>query len=239
MIAWRKHSEKREGWPGQRDQKKREGLHGQRTQKLESSALTSIFTGQIVSSKCSKNYWNWGSLQTSSKASKMSMLGWCIVQTTVLPLSTVFRTVRMTIAAARASSPDVGLSMNIIEGLATSSTAIVSHFLCSVDSPVLPGSPTKAFLKVVSSTRSITSFTKVYKKNSIQWVQKLLKVCISQVQPCNILWLCLHKLICKIELEYTSLGIVISGKQTWNLHKSYVLSCPINFLWEPQPGGIS
>jgi hypothetical protein len=70
----------------------------------------------------------------------------------------------MTIAAARASSPDVGSSMNIIEGLATSSTAIVSRFLCSVDSPVLPGSPTKAFLKVVSSTRSITSFTKVYKK---------------------------------------------------------------------------
>lgn len=239
MITWRKHSEKREGWPGQRNQKKREGLHGQRTQKHESQHWHLSSQDKLSQANVAKIYWNWGSLQTSSKASKMLMLGWCIVQTTVLPVSTVFRTVRMTIAAARASSPDVGSSMNIIEGLATSSTAIVSRFLCSVDSPVLPGSPTKAFLKVVSSTRSITSFTKVYQKNSIQWVQKLFKVCISQVQHCNILWLCLQKLICKIELEYTSLRIVISGKQTWNLHKSYLPSCMINFLWEPQPGGIS
>ena len=38
----------------------------------------------------------------------MSMDGWWIVQTTVLPVSTVFFTVLITMAAARASSPDVG-----------------------------------------------------------------------------------------------------------------------------------
>ena len=37
--------------------------------------------------------------------SKMSMEGWWMVQTTVRPVSTVLRTVRMTMAAARASSP--------------------------------------------------------------------------------------------------------------------------------------
>ncbi|KAK3018923.1 hypothetical protein RJ639_003520 [Escallonia herrerae] len=38
-------------------------------------------------------------------------------------------------AAALASRPEVGSSMNMIEGLATSSTAIVNLFLCSVDRP--------------------------------------------------------------------------------------------------------
>ncbi|KAK3002196.1 hypothetical protein RJ639_021002 [Escallonia herrerae] len=47
-------------------------------------------------------------------------------------------------AAALASRPEVGSSMNMIEGLATSSTAIVNLFLCSVDRPVIPGSPTIA-----------------------------------------------------------------------------------------------
>jgi hypothetical protein len=64
------------------------------------------------------------------------------MQTTVRPVLTVFLTVRITIAAARASRPEVGSSMNIIEGLATSSTAIVSLFLCSVDNPLTPGRPT-------------------------------------------------------------------------------------------------
>ncbi|GER52402.1 putative endonuclease or glyc s in 277 species: Archae - 0 [Striga asiatica] len=63
-----------------------------------------------------------------------------MVQTTVLPVSTVFLTVLITIAAARASRPEVGSSMNIIEGFATSSTAIVNLFLCSVDNPVTPDS---------------------------------------------------------------------------------------------------
>lgn len=93
---------------------------------------------------------------TSSNASKISILGWCMVQTTVLPVSTVLRTVRITIAAARASSPDVGSSIKIIEGFATSSTAIVNLFLCSVDKPELPGIPTKACLKESSSTSFIT-----------------------------------------------------------------------------------
>nr|GMD85487.1 Coatomer subunit beta-1 [Ipomoea batatas]GMD90779.1 Coatomer subunit beta-1 [Ipomoea batatas] len=47
-----------------------------------------------------------------------------MVQTTVLPVSTVFLTVLITIAAALASSPEVGSSMNMMEGFATNSTAI-------------------------------------------------------------------------------------------------------------------
>uniref|UniRef100_A0A7N0SXS2 Uncharacterized protein n=1 Tax=Kalanchoe fedtschenkoi TaxID=63787 RepID=A0A7N0SXS2_KALFE len=82
-----------------------------------------------------------------------------MVQTTVLPVSTVLRTVRITMAAALASSPDVGSSMKIMEGFATSSTAIVRRFLCSVDRPELPGRPTKAFLRESSSTNLITSST--------------------------------------------------------------------------------
>lgn len=39
-------------------------------------------------------------------ASKMSMEGWWMVQTTVRPVLTVLRTVRITIAAARASRPE-------------------------------------------------------------------------------------------------------------------------------------
>ncbi len=62
----------------------------------------------------------------------------------------------MTMAAARASRPDVGSSIKMTEGLATSSTAMVSRFLCSTDSPDRPGSPTRAFLKGVSSTSSST-----------------------------------------------------------------------------------
>jgi hypothetical protein len=46
--------------------------------------------------------------------------------------------------------------MNIIEGLDTSSTAIVSRFRCSVDSPFMPGIPTKASL---ISSNSIVSRT--------------------------------------------------------------------------------
>ncbi|KAK2994421.1 hypothetical protein RJ640_009651 [Escallonia rubra] len=82
--------------------------------------------------------------------------------TTVRPVSTVFLTVRMTIAAALASSPDVGSSMKMIEGLATNSTAMVSLFLCSVERPSTPGSPTIAFLNGLSSTKSITSSTNIY-----------------------------------------------------------------------------
>ena len=42
--------------------------------------------------------------------SKMSMEGWWMVQTTVRPVLTVLRTVRMTMAAALASRPLVGSS---------------------------------------------------------------------------------------------------------------------------------
>ncbi|WVZ91811.1 hypothetical protein U9M48_037937 [Paspalum notatum var. saurae] len=47
----------------------------------------------------------------------------------------------------RASKPVVGSSINIMEGLATSSTAIVSLLRCSADRPVAPGMPTMAFFK--------------------------------------------------------------------------------------------
>lgn len=82
-----------------------------------------------------------------------------MVHTTVRPVSTVLRTVRMTIAAARASNPLVGSSIKIIEGLETNSTAMVNLFLCSVDSPVTPGSPTSASCSGFNSTNSITSST--------------------------------------------------------------------------------
>ena len=45
-----------------------------------------------------------------SHTSKMSMEGWWMVQTTVRPVLTVLRTVRITMAAALASRPDVGSS---------------------------------------------------------------------------------------------------------------------------------
>ena len=51
----------------------------------------------------------------------------------------------MTVAAALAYKPVVGSSMKIMEGLATSSTAIVSCLRCSVDRPVTPGTLTKDF----------------------------------------------------------------------------------------------
>lgn len=53
-------------------------------------------------------------------------------------------------------APDVGSSMKMTEGLATSSTAMVSRFLCSTESPEMPGRPTKDFLRGVSSTSSST-----------------------------------------------------------------------------------
>ena len=99
---------------------------------------------------------------TSSNASKMSMLGWWMVQTTVRPVSTVFLTVHITTAAALASRPVVGSSMKRMEGLATNSTATVSLFLCSVESPCIPGRPTKASLRGWSSIKSITSSTNTY-----------------------------------------------------------------------------
>uniref|UniRef100_A0A0A9GSN4 Secreted protein n=1 Tax=Arundo donax TaxID=35708 RepID=A0A0A9GSN4_ARUDO len=85
-----------------------------------------------------------------------------MVQTTVLPVLTVFLTVLITIAAARASRPEVGSSIKMIEGLATSSTAIVSLLRCSVDRPFTPGSPTSAPLNDVSSTRSMTSSMNIF-----------------------------------------------------------------------------
>lgn len=76
------------------------------------------------------------------KSIKILMLRLMMVYTIVRPKSTVFLTVLITIAAALASSPEVGSFMNIIEGLATSLTAIVNLFHCSVERSFTPGSPT-------------------------------------------------------------------------------------------------
>ncbi|KAK9689012.1 hypothetical protein RND81_09G028100 [Saponaria officinalis] len=85
-----------------------------------------------------------------------------MVHTTILPVSTVFLTALITIVAALASSPEVGSSMNMIEGFATSSTAMASLLRCSVDKPFTPGSPTSASFNEANSTRSITSSTNIY-----------------------------------------------------------------------------
>ncbi|KAG4382663.1 hypothetical protein GLYMA_14G133850v4 [Glycine max] len=58
---------------------------------------------------------------------------------------------------ALASNPDVGSSMNFIEGLATTSTAIVSLLRYLVERPLTPGKPTKASLSKFNSTSSMTS----------------------------------------------------------------------------------
>ena len=87
------------------------------------------------------------------------MLGWCMVQTVVLPVDTTFFTARITTAAARASRPDVGSSIKIIDGLETSSTAMVSLLRRPVDKPLRPGMPTKQFFMSSSSTVSMTSST--------------------------------------------------------------------------------
>ncbi|KAI5060770.1 hypothetical protein GOP47_0025190 [Adiantum capillus-veneris] len=83
-----------------------------------------------------------------------------MVQTIVLPVSTAFRMVLMTMAADLASSPDVGSSMKMIDGFVTSSTAIVSRLRCSVERPLNPGTPTILSLNSSSSTSSMTSLTK-------------------------------------------------------------------------------
>ncbi|KAL4599746.1 hypothetical protein ACB092_11G148300 [Castanea dentata] len=89
----------------------------------------------------------------------MSILGWWMVQTIILPVTAAFFIACMTIAAALASNPVVGSSMKIIEGFATSFTAIVSRLRCSFDRPVTPGKPTKASFIPSSSMVSRTSFT--------------------------------------------------------------------------------
>ena len=111
---------------------------------------------------------------TAQHTSKMSIDGWWMVQTTVRPVSTVLRTARITIAAARAFRPVdgspyliiprrsrckqqptvmcvmvlvncqdrhlpvVGSSMKTMDGLAASSTAIVSRLRCCTLSPFCP-----------------------------------------------------------------------------------------------------
>ena len=46
--------------------------------------------------------------------------------------------------------------MKMMEGLATSSTAMVSRLRCSTLSPVLPGSPTRDPARLSNSTRPCT-----------------------------------------------------------------------------------
>lgn len=108
-------------------------------------------------------YWKiviyWKYINTSSNSSKMSVLGWWIVHTIVLPVSDIFFTARITIAADLASSPVVGSSISMTDGFETSSTAIVSLFLCSKDNPFVPGLPTKSSFILSNSTVLRTSST--------------------------------------------------------------------------------
>lgn len=55
-----------------------------------------------------------------------------MVTMTVRPLRATLRTACITMAAARASRPDVGSSMNTTDGLATSSTPICAQSLEAV-----------------------------------------------------------------------------------------------------------
>ena len=53
-------------------------------------------------------------------------------------------------------APEVGSSMKTMEGLPTSSTAMVSRFLCSTDKPLWPGRPITAPACDSNSTRPST-----------------------------------------------------------------------------------
>ncbi len=65
----------------------------------------------------------------------MSMLGWWMVHTTVRPVLTVLRTARMTMAAARASRPLVGSSMNtMLQCAQTGARRCEQQKLCHEDS---------------------------------------------------------------------------------------------------------
>lgn len=86
-----------------------------------------------------------------------------MLHTIVLPVSITLHIVHITIAAPLASNPEVGSSMKIIEGFATSSTTIVNLFLCLVDNPNIPGKPTSASLKLYNSISFMNSSTEAYK----------------------------------------------------------------------------
>ena len=128
-------------------------------------------------------------LITSSKASKISMLGWWIVQTMVRPVSATFFTALITMAAALASSPVVGSSMKMIDGFATNSTAIVSRFLCSVDNPLSPATPTKASLISSNSIVSSTCFTNSCKDWFEIGVELLFDLCVEEEKGRLRFWL--------------------------------------------------
>ena len=66
-----------------------------------------------------------------SKELKISLDGWWMVQTMVRCMLATARTQRMTTAAAWPSSPEVGSSMKITAGLATSSTSMLRRLRCS------------------------------------------------------------------------------------------------------------
>ena len=65
-----------------------------------------------------------------SKELKISADGWWMVQMIVRCMLATARTQRMTTAAAWPSSPEVGSSMKMTLGLATSSTAMLRRLRC-------------------------------------------------------------------------------------------------------------
>lgn len=110
--------------------------------KLRSIMKIYRFKKELTSFLCIWAY----KLITSSNTSIVSMLGYWMVYTTILFVWTIFFTAHMMTAIALASRPEVGSSMDIMDGLETSFTAIVSRFFCSFDIPLVPRIPTKASL---------------------------------------------------------------------------------------------
>ena len=68
---------------------------------------------------------------------------------------TVFLTVRTTMAIDLASRSEVDSSMNITDGLATTSTTIINLFFCSMERPFTPGRPTRKSLNLSSSINQL------------------------------------------------------------------------------------
>nr|GLL21186.1 hypothetical protein AXF42_Ash020690 [Ipomoea trifida] len=142
------------------------------------------------------------------------MLGWWIVHTIVLPVSTTFRIVVMMIAEALASRPVVGSSMNTMEGLATSSTAIVSLFRCPVDRPFTPGKPTSTSPKGRSlAEKSKDSYT-------VMWGEWM-SFCSHTSAFSH------HVITCGMSTEYlTSLNTIEWGSNGKIIARWFVLSIP-------------
>ena len=76
--------------------------------------------------------------RTLSNISTKWLLGWWMVQMTVLPWLASLLSVSTTVAAMKLSRPEVGSSQNMMLGLVNTSLASDSLFLCPPDIPFWP-----------------------------------------------------------------------------------------------------